>query len=125
MAEMNSIAVKSARESIDQIGAMKRVIGRPESFDHGQPVCKFEEFAGLHVASDRSGRPMADGCNRLANANGSQRLDRLRTRVDGSADLSQRRRSLENLGLDSKPLESVGSRQPCQPASDDRYPATN
>ena len=68
---------------------------------------------------------MADGRDLLPDANGSQCFDRLRTCVDGGADLSQRRSRFKNLGLDSKCLESIGRRQPRQPASDDRYPVTD
>ena len=47
----------------------------------------------------------------VAEADGAESLDSLRTCVDGSADLAQSRRGFENLGFDIEPLQRLRRRE--------------
>ena len=58
---------------------------------------------------------MADGRDLLPDANGSQCFDRLRTCVDGGADLSQRRSRFKNLALIPNVLRALAAASPARP----------
>ncbi len=102
---MNAVAIKPACERVQQVGAVKRVIGRAVLLCGLAPVVEFEKFTGLHVARVDAGRRVADGGDLVANADRLQRFDGLRTGVDGGADFAQSRSGFENLRLHSEGLE--------------------
>src|SRR5262245_53851529 len=123
MAQMNSAVIESVCQRIQQVGAVKGVVRGPVSRRRFLPIVEFEELAGLQVARVDSGRRGADRGDLVANPDRLQRLDGLRTDVDGGADLAQRRGRLEHLRGDPEGLERVRGSEPGEPATDNRYPA--
>ena len=75
---MNGAMIEPACERVQQIGAMKGVIGRAVLLCSLVPVAEFEELSGLHVARVDSGRQVRDGGDLVANADRLQRFDGLR-----------------------------------------------
>ena len=118
---MNGAMIEPACERVQQVGAMKGVIGSAVPLRSLEPIVEFEELAGLHVARVDSGRRGADSGDLVADADRLQRLDGLRAGVDRGADLAQSRSGLENLSLDPEGLQRVGGREPGKPAADNRY----
>ncbi len=120
---MNGAVIEPAGERVQQVGAVKGVIGSAVPLRSLEPVVEFEELAGLHVARVDSGRRGPDGGDLVANADRLQRFDGLRACVDRGADLAQRRRGLEHLRLHPEGLQRIRGREPGEPAADNRYPA--
>src|SRR5712691_1858313 len=121
MSQMNGAVIEAARERVQKVGAMKAVIGRPVLRRSLFSVVEFEVLAGLHVARVDSGRCVRNRGDLVADADRLQRLDGLRTCVDGGADLAQGGGGLENLRLHPEDPQRVGGRKPGEPAADDRY----
>ena len=122
VSQMNGAVIEPAGERVQQVGAVKGVIGSAVPRRSLVPVIELEELAGLHVAGVDSGRGVADSGHIVANADRLQRFDGLRTDIDRGADLAQGRSGLENLRLDPDGLQRMRGRDPGEPAADDRYP---
>src|ERR1051326_2461687 len=119
---MDRAAVEPAREYIQQIGAVKRVIGRAVALGQFETIVELEKLAGLHVAGVHAWRAVADGGDLVAQADRPQRLDGLRAGIDRGADLAELRRRLEHVSGDTKMLQRIRGRKSGQPAADDRNP---
>ena len=76
---MNGAMIEPAGERVEQVGAVKGVIGSAVPLRGLVPIVEFEELAGLHVARVDSARQMPDGGDFVANADRLQRFDGLRT----------------------------------------------
>ena len=122
VSQMNGAVIEPACERVQQVGAVKGVIGSAVPRRSLVPIVEFEELAGLHVARVDSGRQVPDGGDLVADADRLQRLDGLRADVDRGADLAQGRSGLENLRLDPEGLQRIRGREPGEPAADNRYP---
>ena len=122
VSQMNGAVIEPAGERIQQVGAMKAVIGRAVAHRSLVPVVEFEELAGLHVARVDAGRRVGDSRDLVADADRAQRLDGLRAGVDRGADLAQGRGGLEHLRLHPEGPQRVCGREPGEPAADDRDP---
>ncbi len=123
MSEMNSAAIQPARESVQEVGAVKRIIRSAVLLRIFETIAEFEKFPCLHIARVNARRPISNSGNLVANPDRLQRLDRLRTRIYGGAYLAELRSSLENLGLYPESVKRVRGSQPCEPTADDRYSA--
>jgi hypothetical protein len=121
MSQMNGAVIEPARERVEQVGAVKGVIGSAIPRRGLVPVVELEELAGLHVAGVDPGRCVADRGDIVADADRLQRFDRLRTDIDRGADLAQGRSGLENLRLYPDGLQRMRGRDPGEPAADNRY----
>ena len=119
---MNGAMIEPACERVQQVGAVKGVIGSAVPRRSLVPIVQFEELTGLHVARVDSGRCVRDSGDFVANADRLQRLDGLRAYVDRGADLAQSRSGLENLRLHPEGLQRMRGREPGEPAADNRYP---
>ena len=120
---MNGAVIEPAGERVQQIGAVKGVIGRAVPLRSLEPIVEFEELTGLHVARVDAGRRVRDRGDLVADADRLQRLDGLRAGVDRGADLAQGRSGLEHLRLDPEGLQRIRGREPGEPAADNRDPA--
>ena len=96
--------IESAGERVEQIGAVKAVIGSAVARRGLVPIVEFEELAGLHVARVDAGRCGRDRGDLVAETDCLQRFEGLRTDVDRGADLPQGRCGLEDLRLHAKSL---------------------
>ena len=114
--------IEPACERVQQIGAVKGVIGGSVPRRSLVPIVQFEELTGLHVARVDSGRCVPDSGDLVAHADRLQRLDRLRAYIDRGADLAQGRSGLENLRLHAEGLQRMRGGEPGEPAADDRDP---
>ena len=121
---MDARGIEPARQRVQEIGAMERVVRRAKARRGGPAVVEFEELAGLHVARVGAGRGVADGGDLVAEPDRAQRLHRLRTGVDAGADLAQGGRRLENLRRKAECGERVRRGEPRKPAADDRDAAS-
>src|SRR5215813_13252888 len=79
--------IESAGERVEQIGAVKAVIGSAVARRGLVPIVEFEELAGLHVARVDSGRCGRDGGDLVAKTDRLQRFEGLWT------DVARRRQS--------------------------------
>ena len=118
---MNGAMIEPACERVQQVGAVKGVIGSAVPLRSLLPIVEFEELTGLHVARVDSGRRVPDSGDFVANTDRLQRFDGLRAYVDRGADLAQSRSGLENLRLDPKGLQRIRGREPGKPPADNRY----
>src|SRR5262245_11699591 len=123
VSQMNGAAIEPAREGVEQVGAVKGVIGSAVARRSLAPIVEFEELTGLHVARIDAGRRVGDGGDLVAEIDRSQRLDGLRADVDRGADLAQGRRRLEHLRRHAEGPQRVRGRKPGESAADDRDPA--
>src|SRR5262249_61882564 len=94
---MNGAMIEPACERVQEVGAMKGVIGSAVPRCSLVPIVEFEELAGLHVARVDSRRCGCDSGDLVAEIDRLQRLKGLRTYVDRGADLAQGRSSVEDL----------------------------
>jgi hypothetical protein len=78
---MDGAVIEPACERVQQVGAMKGVIGRAVPLRGLEPIVEFEELAGLHVARVDAARQMPDGGDLVADADRLQRLDGLRAEL--------------------------------------------
>src|SRR6266700_4197304 len=118
---MNGAIIEAACERVEEVGAVKGVIGSVVSRGILSPIVEFEELASLHITRVDSGRCRRDGGDLVAKVDRLQRFDRLRTDIDRSADLAQSRGNLEDLPegpqrmRDGEPSEPVADN--CDPAA--------
>src|SRR5262245_8610795 len=96
--------IESTGERVEQIGAVKAVIGSAVPRPGLVPIVEFEELAGLHVARVDAGRCGPDRGDLVAETDRLQRFEGLRTDIDRGADLAQSRCGLEDLRLHAKRL---------------------
>ena len=120
---MNTARIEPACERVQEIGAVKGVIGSAVPRRSLEPIVEFEELTGLHVARVDSGRCGPDSGDFIANADRLERLVGLRAYIDRGADLAQGRRGLEKLRLYPEGLQRARGRDPGEPAADNRHPA--
>ena len=118
---MNSDRLEPARQCVQQVGAVKAVVGGAVAFRELEPIVEFEEPAGQHVARIDARRQVPDSSDPVADADRPEGLDSLRARVDGGADLAQSRRGFENLSLDAEALQRLRGRDSRKPAANNRY----
>src|SRR5262249_8563008 len=120
--EMNGAMIEPACERVEQVGAVKGVIGGAVSRGILSPIVEFEKLAGLHVARVDAGRCRRNSGDLIAETDRLQRFDRLRTDIDRSADLAQGRCSLEDLRLYAESPQRMRSREPGEATADNGYP---
>ena len=121
MVEMDQAAIQSARQYIQQIGAVKRVIRRAVTLRGFQPVVEFEKLAGLHVARVNARGARAHGGDLFAQADGDKRLCCVRRDIDGGADLAQGGRRFKDFRLDPEAGERMRRGQSREAAPDNRH----
>jgi hypothetical protein len=102
--QVNGAVIKPACESVQQVGAMKRVVRSAIPLRHLESIIELEKLTRLHVARVNSRRQVPDRGDLFADTDRLQCFDGLRTRVNGGADLTQRRSGLENFSLDPEGL---------------------
>jgi len=77
VSQMNGAPIEPAGERVQQVGAMKSVIGGAVPLRGYEPIVEFEELTGLHVARVDSRRRGPYRGDFVANAGSLQRLDGL------------------------------------------------
>src|SRR5215831_13292929 len=122
MSQMNGAVIEPACEHVQEVGAVKGVIGSAVPRCSLVPVVEFEELTRLHVARVDSGRRRRDSGDFAAKTDRLQRFKGLRTYVDRGADLAQSRCRLENLRLHPEGPQRMRGREPGEPTADNRYP---
>ena len=120
---MNGAIIEAACERVEEVGAVKGVIGSVVSRGILSPIVEFEELASLHITRVDSGRCRRDGGDLVAKVDRLQRFDRLRTDIDRSADLAQSRGNLEDLRLYAEGPQRMRDGEPSEPAADNCDPA--
>src|SRR5262249_33895437 len=121
--EMNGAVIEPMREGVQQVGAVKGVIGSAVARRGLSAVVELEELTGLHVARVDAGRRIRDRGHLVAGTDRLQRLDGWRADIDRGADLAQSRRRLEDLHLQPEGPQRVGGGEAGEPAADNRDPA--
>ena len=121
MVEMDQAAIQSARQNIQQVGAVKRIIRRAVTLRGFQPVVEFEKLAGLHVARVNARGTRAHGGDLFAQADGDQRLCCVRRDIDGGADFAQGGRRFKDLRLDPEAGQRMRRGQSREPAADNHH----
>ena len=96
MSQMNGAVIEPACECVQEVGAVKSVIGSAVTFCCLVSIVELEERAGLHVARVDPARSVRDRGHFVANTDALQRLDGLRADINRGADLAQRRSDLEH-----------------------------
>src|SRR5260370_17644588 len=99
MSRMNGAMIEPGGERVEEVGAVKAVIGSAVPSRSLVPIVEFEELAGLHIARVDSGRCGPDRGDFVAKVDRLQRFKGLRTYVDRGTDLAQGGSGLENLRL--------------------------
>src|SRR5262249_16347107 len=99
MPEMNGAIIEPACQCVQEVGAVKGVVGSAVPRRGLVPIVELEEFAGLHIARVDSGGCGPDSRDFAAETHRLQRFKGLRTYIDCGADLAQSRSGLENLRL--------------------------
>ena len=122
MSQMNGAMIEPAGERVQEVGAVKGVVGSSVPRRRLVAIVEFEELTGLHVAGVDTGRCGRDRGDLVADADRLQRLDGLRAGVDRGADLAQSRRGLEHLRPHPEGFQRMRGRKPGEPAADDRDP---
>jgi hypothetical protein len=96
MAEMKAVAIDTARQGFEQIGAMEGAQRSAETpFDAGV-IAIVERGTRVHIARENAGSDIGRRGNAVAKPDRAQRADRLRADIDPGADLAKARRGFEN-----------------------------
>src|SRR5271163_2485303 len=119
---MDGAGIEPACDRVQEVGAVKGVIGSAVPRRGLQPIVEFKELTGLHVARVESWRCGANSGDLVAEADRLQRFRGLRADVDRGADLAQSRSGLENLRLGPEGLKRLRRCKPGEPAANNRYP---
>jgi hypothetical protein len=92
MAEMKAVAIDTARQGFEQIGAMEGAQRSAETpFDAGV-IAIVERGTRVHIARENAGSDIGRRGNAVAKPDRAQRADRLRADIDPGADLAKARR---------------------------------
>src|ERR1700730_4730570 len=121
MSRMNGAVIEPAGERVEEVGAVKAVIGSAVPSRSLVPIVEFEELAGLHIARVDSGRCGPDRGDFVAKVDRLQCFKGLRTYVDRGADLAQSGSGLEHLRPHPEGPQRMRGRKPGKPAADNRY----
>src|SRR5262249_43985820 len=119
---MNGAMIEPACERVQEVGAVKGVIGSAVPRCSLVPVVEFEELTRLHVARVDSGRRRRDSGDFAAKTDRLQRFIGLRTYVDPGAALAQSRCPPETPRPHPEGPQRRRGREPGEPPADNRYP---
>ena len=121
MVEVDQAGIQSARQSIQQVGAVKRIVRRAETSGVFPPVIELDKFAGLHVPRiDARGRS-AYGGDLVAEPDGDQRPCCVRGHVDGCTDFAQGGRRFKDFGRNPEAGQRIRCGQSREPTPDDHH----
>src|SRR5262249_10994011 len=120
---MNGAMIEPACERVEEVGAVKAVIGSVVPCCSLVPIVEFEELAGLHIARVDSGRCGPDRGDFVAKVDRLQRFKGLRTYVDRGADLAQGGSGLEHLRPHPQGPQRMRGPRHGKPPADNRYRA--
>ncbi len=107
MVQMDQAAIQRARQSIQQVGPVKRIVRRAVTGRIFSPVIEFEEFTGLHVPRvDARGR-IGHGGDLFAEPDGNKRPCCVRGNIYGCADFAQGGRRFKDFCLNAEAGERM------------------
>ncbi len=126
MVQMDQAVIQPARQGIQQVGAVKRIVRRAVTSCTFPPVIEFEKLTGLHVPRVDAWGRIGHGGDLFAQPDGNKRPCCVRGNIYGCADFAQGGRRFKDFCLNPeagqaharRPIPRAHPRQsPCLPSS--------